>query len=399
MKNLVPCSACGSLHPAEALTEFDGQLLCSSCLHTETTRCQRCGQRIWSDSNAGDEDTHLCQSCFDRFYTTCEDCGRVIHQDDAYYDDDDDDPRCYACHCNHTGSREIHDYYYKPEPEFFGQGSRYFGVELEIDGAGEDNSNARQILRLVNDGEERAYCKHDGSLDEGFEIVSHPMTLDYHCRHMPWKEVLDKARSLGYRSHQAGTCGLHVHVNRTAFGNTLGLRWSSIDLQGGWIHIDTTVVKEKIGNNVVTTVRENTTKTEYSRRDLPLCPYTHQYFLNLRNQQLRQMQICGASYDQRYLDFVCVDQMGTILQPDYVSQKFQQLLQKYELRPIRFHDLRHSCATIMLYLGYTMKDIQTWLGHSNYAFTANTYVHASHEEHQRMAEALSEKLPELMPKM
>ena len=192
MKNLVPCSACGSLHPAEALTEFDDQLLCSSCLHTETTRCQRCGQRIWSDSNAGDENTHLCQSCFDRYYATCEDCGRVIHQDDAYYDDDDDDPRCYACHCNHTGSREIHDYYYKPDPEFFGQGSRYFGVELEIDGAGEDNDNARQILRLVNDGEERAYCKHDGSLDEGFEIVSHPMTLDYHCRHMPWKEVLDR---------------------------------------------------------------------------------------------------------------------------------------------------------------------------------------------------------------
>ena len=53
----------------------------------------------------------------------------------------------------------------------------------------------------------------------------------------------------------------------------------------------------------------------------------------------------------------------------------------------------------MLYLGYTMKDIQTWLGHSNYAFTANTYVHASHEEHQRMAEALSEKLLELMPKV
>ena len=222
MKNLVPCSACGSLHPAEALTEFDDQLLCSSCLHTETTRCQRCGQRIWADSNAGDENTHLCQSCFDRHYTTCEDCGRVILQDDAYYDDDDDyEPRCYACHCSHTGTREIHDYYYKPEPEFFGQGSRYFGVELEIDGAGEDNGNARQILRLVNDGEERAYCKHDGSLDEGFEIVSHPMTLYYHCHHMPWKEVLDKARSLGYRSHQAGTCGLHVHINRTAFGSTL----------------------------------------------------------------------------------------------------------------------------------------------------------------------------------
>lgn len=48
-------------------------------------------------------------------------------------------------------------------------------------------------------------------------------------------------------------------------------------------------------------------------------------------------------------------------------------------------------------LGYTMKDIQTWLGHSNYAFTANTYVHASREEHQKMAQTLSEKLPQLLP--
>ena len=52
------------------------------------------------------------------------------------------------------------------------------------------------------------------------------------------------------------------------------------------------------------------------------------------------------------------------------------ILNKYGLRPIRFHDLRHSCATIMLYLGYSLKDIQTWLGHSNYNFTADTYIHS-----------------------
>lgn len=220
------------------------------------------------------------------------------------------------------------------------------------------------------------------------------------------KAASERAKAAGYvPPHSQGTLTqnepIAVPIFVAAFyglrrSEALGLRWSSIDLQNGWIHIDTTVVKEKIGENVVTTVRENTTKTEYSRRDLPLCAYTHQYFMNLRSRQLAQMQMCGASYDQRYLDFVCVDQMGTLLQPDFVSQKFQQLLQKWGLRPIRFHDLRHSCATIMLYLGYTMKDIQTWLGHSNYAFTANTYVHASHEEHQKMAEALSEKLPELM---
>jgi len=148
----------------------------------------------------------------------------------------------------------------------------------------------------------------------------------------------------------------------------LGLRWSSIDFQNGWFYIDTTVVREKVGENIVSAVRENTTKTQYSKRMLPLCPYTYNYFQNLKQHQLMQQSLCGTSYNQNYLDFVCVDDMGMLLQPDFVSQKFQKLLAKYNLRPIRFHDLRHSCATIMLYLGYSMKDIQTWLGHSIYSF-------------------------------
>ena len=108
----------------------------------------------------------------------------------------------------------------------------------------------------------------------------------------------------------------------------LGLRWSNIDFQTGWLHISTTVVKEKIGDNIVSTVRDDTTKTEYSRRSLPLCQYTYNYFCNLRNRQLAQMQLCGASYNQEYLDFVCVDNRGMRLQPDFVSQKFQKLLEK-----------------------------------------------------------------------
>lgn len=179
----------------------------------------------------------------------------------------------------------------------------------------------------------------------------------------------------------------------------LGLRWSSIDFANGWLHIATTVVKEKIGDNVVSTVRDNVTKTESSRRSLPLCPYTYNYLCYLRQRQLDQMRLCGTSYCQDYLDFVCVDEMGMLLQPDFVSQKFQKLLVKYGLRPIRFHDLRHSCATIMLYLGYTMKDIQTWLGHSNYSFTANVYVHSSKNSHMQMAQSFSENLPALGPSM
>ena len=177
----------------------------------------------------------------------------------------------------------------------------------------------------------------------------------------------------------------------------LGLRWSAIDFQNGWIHIETTVVKEKIGDRVVSTVREGTTKTESSRRSLPLCQYTYNYFSWLRQRQLTQQQLCGACYNREYLDFVCVDEMGMLLQPDFVSQKFQQILAKYGLRPIRFHDLRHSCATIMLYLNYTMKDVQQWLGHSNYNFTANTYVHSSKQAQLQMAESFADRLPSLGP--
>lgn len=177
----------------------------------------------------------------------------------------------------------------------------------------------------------------------------------------------------------------------------LGLRWSAIDFQNGWIHIETTVVKEKIGDRVVSTVRDGTTKTESSRRSLPLCQYTYNYFSWLRQRQMTQMQLCGACYNREYLDFVCVDEMGMLLQPDFVSQKFQQILVKYGLRPIRFHDLRHSCATIMLYLNYTMKDVQQWLGHSNYNFTANTYVHSSKQAQLQMAESLADRLPSLGP--
>ena len=140
-----------------------------------------------------------------------------------------------------------------------------------------------------------------------------------------------------------------------------------------------------------------TTKTDCSMRTLPLCSYTYQYFQNLRQQQFYYQELCGNNYEWRFTDFVCVDKTGCLIQPDYITHKFPQILKKYNLRPIRFHDLRHSCATIMLYLGYTLKDIQTWLGHSNYNFTADTYIHSASGVHEQMAESFSAKLGNILP--
>ena len=217
------CSMCNTEYPPEQLTEFNGELLCENCLQNETAICDHCGTRIWNTDDAGDSNIILCRTCCDEHYMTCERCGRLIHSDDAYYDSDCDDiAYCHSCYSSRRREREvsIHDYFYKPEPLFYGEGYRYFGVELEVDEAGECDSSADTILDIANCGGERVYCKHDGSLDDGFEIVTHPMTLDYHMNEMPWDSVLDELKRMGYLSHQASTCGLHIHVNRNAFGMT-----------------------------------------------------------------------------------------------------------------------------------------------------------------------------------
>lgn len=221
MEETFHCSICIAEHPISERTEFDGQELCDHCLAEETEICTVCGERIWSDNNAGNSDIPLCQSCYDRHYCSCIRCGALVHNDDANYahdDDDDCEALCYDCYRDTEHRGAIHDYYYKPEPIFYGEGDRYFGVELEIDGAGEVSSNAQQLLNIANVPLELAYCKHDGSLDDGFEIVTHPITLELHMIFMPWQNVLNAALELGYTSHRARTCGLHVHVNRNTFG-------------------------------------------------------------------------------------------------------------------------------------------------------------------------------------
>ena len=104
---------------------------------------------------------------------------------------------------------------------FYGEGLRYMGVELEVDHEDEDvdaGYDAENVLDLVNETQEKIYIKHDGSLNYGFEIVTHPMTLRYHQEDMPWKEVCHLMMQQGYRSHMTDTCGLHVHVNRESLG-------------------------------------------------------------------------------------------------------------------------------------------------------------------------------------
>jgi site-specific recombinase xerD len=166
------------------------------------------------------------------------------------------------------------------------------------------------------------------------------------------------------------------------------LRWSSTDFSQGTLSITTTVVREKHEEGIVAVVREHTTKTDTSMRTLPLCPYTQNYLMMIWNAQQQQRTLCGNCYDTRYLDFVCVDQLGTLIQPDYVTSKFAQIINKYGLRPIRFHDLRHTFATLSLKSGVDVRTLSETLGHFSAGFTLSTYVHSTSGMKQSAADAI-----------
>ena len=213
------CSICGeALSEADCVT-FGGQYLCQSCYEEQTATCDRCGERIWRDDDCGDDTHTLCRHCEEHYYEHCADCGRLVEASDLHYLHDDEG-YCERCHSRRYEAGGVQSYCYKPEPIFYGCGPRYFGVELEIDGGGETSIHANMICRIGNQDGNHIYIKRDGSLDDGLEIVTHPMTLDYHMDRMPCEETLGEALDLGYTSHQAGTCGLHVHVNRASLGDS-----------------------------------------------------------------------------------------------------------------------------------------------------------------------------------
>lgn len=197
-QELLVCSACQGECDAEETVFFDDQDLCPECAESLTDLCSCCGERIWISNNAGDNSITLCQHCYDNHYCACEGCGAIIHFNSAYRTDDDDGDFCWDCYTHHQSKRKvIHDYHYKPTPEFFplyDAKEIYLGVELEIDNGGEDSYNAEELLKVANELEEHLYIKHDGSLNDGLELVSHPATLDYHRNHIPWERIISLRR-------------------------------------------------------------------------------------------------------------------------------------------------------------------------------------------------------------
>ena len=167
----------------------------------------------------------------------------------------------------------------------------------------------------------------------------------------------------------------------------LGLKWDAIDFDSGTITIQHTVTGCNVDGRY-TIVARDTTKTKSSRRTLPPTPPIRELLLRLRAEQAENRRLCGDSYIRGYEGYICVSEMGARIRPEYLSCHFEQVLERNGLRRIRFHDLRHSSASLLLANHVPLKQIQEWLGHSDFSTAANIYAHLDVQSKSSTADAM-----------
>lgn len=172
-------------------------------------------------------------------------------------------------------------------------------------------------------------------------------------------------------------------IQMTAFyglrrSEALGLKWDAIDFERNTITIRHIVTETEVdGKSVI--ISEDRAKTKSSLRSLPLVGHFREKLLELKEQQKENKRVCGNCYSYDYDGYIFVDAMGTIFNPNAVTENFSKILKRNGLRHIRFHDLRHSCASLLLANDVPMKQIQEWLGHSDISTTANIYSHLDYK--------------------
>jgi len=220
-EDIITCHHCGAAIEDEdhhdVHTDDGLQPYCPDCFNEHCFRCPDC------DKNYLNEDhrivycgRNLCRSCSDNYYY-CEGCHNYVHHDD--FGDGD-----YCNNCAEQRDTGVDGYHENDDWEFIGQCKpswkgkwRGIGVELEIDREAENKGMERCTVSDI-----RQYCRdikfeYDGSLDYGFEIITHPHTVE-EFYNIDWDSILGVCKANGYTSHSAPKCGLHVHFSRLMFG-------------------------------------------------------------------------------------------------------------------------------------------------------------------------------------
>ena len=217
----------------------------------------------------------------------------------------------------------------------------------------------------------------DGLVGRNVAHKQRPNTVKYVGSFFTPDEAIECLKAAeGTRLELAVFFGLLYGLRREEI---VGLKWQNFDFQSNTFSIMHTVTAFWHKGKSVQNAKDKA-KNQSSMRTLPIIPLFRDKLMALKLKQKEDMRVFGNSYNKRYHGYVYIDEIGELVKPDYISTAFPKLLKKNDLRRIRFHDTRHSCASLMLWHGVSMKEIQQYLVHSDYGTTANIYAHLDMEE-------------------
>lgn len=190
----------------------------------------------------------------------------------------------------------------------------------------------------------------------------------------------------------------------------LGWKWSQIDFDKKTISLETAIldISPKMSTKFIKTrfesvskifstkgrshiIEQSTLKTDGSSVEMPLLDSVCDLLKEIKAETEQNRELFGNCYDTRFEEYVFVRQDGYIITPTYVTSHFPDLLKKLDMRHIRFHDIRHTTATLLLKEGWSIKHIQEWLRHSDPSTTAKFYADVDDKERKRVGISLDEK--------
>lgn len=226
------CEYCGNAVPQDDIVYADisfyrrqTRCACESCADSRFVRCAGCNELCTEGAIAmSDDDISICIDCQDN-YRTCYECDRIIHDDDAYYNERNDEYYCGNCYPGDSENLQSYQHHQFSSEDFHfhavdGEDPHhlYFGIEQEVDRGDDRYGFCNDLAPLTDDG--RLFqMKEDGSLgEEGVEIVSMPCSFRFMMEKYPLEDIYRISLEHEYRSHDTNTCGLHVHVSRKGLG-------------------------------------------------------------------------------------------------------------------------------------------------------------------------------------
>lgn len=164
----------------------------------------------------------------------------------------------------------------------------------------------------------------------------------------------------------------------------LGLKWDSVDFEERSITVSETL-QQGIGGSYI-----DTPKTTSSYRTLPMTDSVRQMLIEHRQKQMRRQAVLKRGYVKS--DYICTLSDGSVISPNYLSRTFHNVVAKSDLPNIRLHDLRHSAASNLLNMGFSIVEVQQWLGHGSASTTLNFYAHIDKSAKKNMADAMENAL-------